>query len=282
MKLPAPLRLLGLHLPPIGYWDYERMDGTRRFQADPIAGNSWDRFSAGSYALVYSRTSTAFHDLEKRLGGDAFARAMKLYYERWHHRHPSTADLRQAIADGSGQPELVDGWFDQQVYANAPVDDRVVSVESTEEVPEPGMVEKEGKRVEKDQADVDREIAAAREAWKKGHPGAKEGDPGPYPFCSEVVVRRYEAHVPERLVVTFADGRRETLDVPVEERWHRYAFVGPARVTSAQLDPDGDVLLDLDKLDDGRTREPRGTASTRWALEASHAVQLLLSILVSQ
>jgi len=282
VKLPAPLRLLGLHLPPIGYWDYERMRGTRRFQADPIAGNSWDRFSAGSYALVYSRTSTAFHDLEKRLGGDAFARGMKLYYERWHHRHPSTADLRQAIADGSGQPELVDAWFDRQVYANAPVDDRVVSVESTEEVPEPGMVEEEGKRVEKDQADVDREVAAARDAWKKAHPHAREGDPGPYPFRSEVVVRRYEAHVPERLVVTFADGRRERLDVPAEERWHRYTFVGPARVTSAQLDPDGDVLLDLDKLDDGRTREPRGVASTRWALEASNAAQLLLSILVSQ
>jgi hypothetical protein len=284
VKLPAPLRLLGVHLPPIGYFDYERLRGTERFQADPIAGNAWNRFSAASYNLVYSRTATAFHDLEKRLGGDAFARAMRLYYKRWHHRHPSTADLREALAEGSGQPELVEAWFDEQVYANAPVDDRVVSVESKEQVPEAGTVVEGGKRVEKDEAEVDREIAATRDAWKKAHPGgdAKAGDPGPYPFRSEVVVRRYAAHVPERLVVTFADGRRETLDVPVGERWHRYTFVDPARVTSAQLDPDGDNLLDLDKLDDGRTREPRGTASTRWSLEISHAVQLLASILVSQ
>jgi len=36
-------------------------------------------------------------DLEKRLGGDALGRGMKLYYKRWHHRHPGTADLREAL-----------------------------------------------------------------------------------------------------------------------------------------------------------------------------------------
>jgi hypothetical protein len=282
VTLPAVPRMFGLHLPPISYWDYERLRGTLRFQADPIAGSAWNRFSAGSYGLVYSRTATAFHDLEKRLGGDEFARGMRLYYKRWHHRHPSTADLRQALAEGSGQEELVNGWFDEQVYANAPVDDRVVSVESTEVLPEPGIVEEGGKHVEKDESDVSREVEAAREAWKKAHPDAKDGDPGPFPFRSEVVVRRYAAHVPQRLVVTFADGHRETLEVPLEERWHRFTFVGKAKVVSAQLDPDGEVLLDLNKLDDGRTRESDGAASRRWALEASHAAQLFFSLLVSQ
>jgi hypothetical protein len=281
-KLPGILGLLGVHLPHLSFWDMQRLQGTKRFQADPIAGSSWNRFSQESYGLVYARTALVFHDLEKLLGGDAFARGMKLYYQRWHHRHPSTADLREALAEGTHQPGLIRAWFDEQVYDETPVDDRVVTVESKEVLPEPGVVFEGDKRVEKDEAAVDREISAARDAWKKAHPDAQESDPGPYPFRSEVVVRRFAAHVPQRVVVTFADGKSETLPVPFEERWHRFTFVRPTKVVSAQLDPDGDILLDLNKLDDGRTRKSDGAASARWALEVADAAQLAVSLLVSQ
>ena len=282
VHLPASLELLGVKLPTLDYWDYERLSGTARFQADPIAGDSWDRFSSASYGLVYSRTALVFHDLEKLLGGDALARGMKLYYKRWHHRHPSTADLRQALEDGTGRPELVHAWFDEQVYDHAPVDDRVVTVESREVVPQPGTVVEGDTRVEKTAEDVDKEIAKTRDAWKETHRDAKPGDPGPFPFESRVEVRRYAAHVPQRLVVTFEDGRKETIEVPAEERWHRYLFRRPSKVASAQLDPDGNILLDLNKLDDGRTREESPAASMRWSLEISNAVQLAASLLVSQ
>ena len=276
LPLPRPVELLGVSVPLVTYADFEHMNGTARFQADPIAGNSWDRFSSGSYGLVYSRTALVFDDLEKRLGGDALARGMKLYYKRWHHRHPSTADLRQALADGSGQADLVDDWFEHQVYRNEPIDDRVVSVEATEVVPQPGTSVVDGQRVEKDADEVAQEIAAAQKNWKASHAGEERG--GPYPFRSDVMVRRYAGHVPERLVVTFDDGTTETVLFPVEERWHRYLFVRPAKVVSAQMDPEREILLDLDKLDDGRTRESHPSASTRWALEASNLVELALSL----
>jgi hypothetical protein len=281
LHLPAPLELLGLQLPAFSYWDFERSRGTLRFQADPIAGNSWDRFSSESYGLVYARTTMVFHDLEKRLGGDAFARGMKLYYRRWHHRHPSTADLRQALEDGTGQPDVVHAWFDEQVYDRAPIDDRVVTVESHEVLPMPGTVGEGADRHEETADDVARQISKARDDWSGSHKDGKPGDPGPFPFESRVVMRRFAAHVPQRLVVTFEDGRTETLAVPAEERWHRYSFQRASRVISAQLDPDREYLLDLDKLDDGRTREREAAASTRWALELSSAVQLVGSLLVS-
>jgi hypothetical protein len=97
-----------------------------------------------------------------------------------------------------------------------------------------------------------------------------------------VVVRRYAAHVPQSLIVTFEDDSTETLAFPVEERWHRFVFERPEKVRSAQLDPDRAILLDLNKLDDGRTREPRAGASTRWALEAANVLELLLSLVVTQ
>jgi hypothetical protein len=280
LPMPAPVAMLGISVPPIEYSDFERTRGTERFQADPIAGNSWDRFSEGSYGLVYARTVMVFDDLEKRLGGDALARGMKLYYRRWHHRHPSTADLRAALVEASGQPEVVDDWFEREVYRNAPIDDRVVTVEANEIVPQPGTSLVDGKRVEKDADAIDAEVAEARKAWKASHPGENHG--GPYPFRSEVVVRRFAGHVPERLVVTFEDGSSETLPFPPEDRWHRYVFERPEKVRSAQLDPDREILLDLNKLDDGRTRQGRSSASTRWALEVANVVELGLSLLVTQ
>jgi hypothetical protein len=84
------------------------------------------------------------------------------------------------------------------------------------------------------------------------------------------------------LVVTFGDGSKERLQFPVEERWHRYIFEKPVRVESAQLDPEGKILLDLDKLDDGATRETHPKTALRWALEAANFVELALSLLVTQ
>ncbi len=161
----------------------------------------------------------------------------------------------------------MNAWFDEEVYANGPVDDRVVEVESKEVLPEPGIVDQGDKHVEKTPEDVEREIAAGK---------------GTFPWRSVVTVRSYATHVPQKVVVKFEDGHSETVDFPVAERWHRYTFVNASKVASAQIDPGGEVLLDLNKLDDGRTREGSGSASTRWALEVSHTAQLLLSLLVAQ
>ena len=279
LRIPAPglLGALGLRTPDLRYFDLER-SGTRRFQADPIAGNSWQRWSSGSYGLVYSRTALVFHDLEQRLGGDVLARAFAEYYRRWHFRHPSTADLEEVLAEQGG--ETVRQWFREQVYGRAPIDDRVVAIETRELVPEPGtFVEADGTRVELDARQASEKERTLRAAFRAAHPGAKAADPGPFPWRSTVEVRRYAAEVPQTVVLQFDGGETQTLQWPAEERWHRWVFEKPARVASVQLDPEGKVLLDLDKLDDARTRERSPTASARWTLEYKAWAELFLAML---
>ena len=278
---------LGVRTPPLRRFDLERLFGTQRFQADPIAGNSWDRWSSGSYGLVYARTALVFHDLGVRMDGpgagagtagpDGFiARAFREYFRRWHHRHPSTADLQKTLEDVAGdRAEVVRDWFDRQVYDRAPIDDRVEKLESTEVLPDRGLVD--GRHTERDEATRDSEADDARAAFRKAHPGDDEH--GPFPFRTVVQVRRYAFGVPQTLVVRFADGTSETAQWPAAERWHRYVFDKPVKAVSAQLDPEGGWLLDLDKLDDGRTREAAPLASRRWTLEASAWTQLLFSLL---
>jgi hypothetical protein len=273
------LSALGIRTPPISWWDFER-SGTKRFQADPIAGNSWNRYSSGSYGLVYSRTSMVFHDLEHRLKGGVLARGFADYYRRWHHRHPSTADLEEALAGAAGDDaKIVRSWFETQVYERAPVDDRIEKVESEPIEPLRGYLQTDGKRRERDEDEAKKMVSEQEKAFEKAHPGDEEH--GPFPFRTVVIARRYAAHVPQTLVVQFADGTSETVQWPAEESWHRFVWEKPVKATSAQLDPKRSVLLDLNKLDDGRTREASHLASARWTLEVSAWAQLLLSLVES-
>ncbi|HUJ25896.1 MAG TPA: M1 family metallopeptidase [Myxococcales bacterium] len=285
MLRDEPLRLglpglAGRLLPSIDLRTFDAMrTGTQRFQADPIAGSSWARWSTGSYGLVYARTALVFHDLEEMLGGEVLARGFREYYRRWHDRHPSTADFEQALADAAGdKAPLVRQWFVEQVYDRAPVDDRVEQVEAKEILPEAGLAPD---HVERKPAEVEREIRERREQFRKEHPGAKPSEPGPFPWRSTVDVRRYAAHVPEQVKIVFEDGSSQTMAFPVEDRWRHYVFERAVKVKSARLDPGRSVLLDLDKLDDGRTRERDGTASGRWTLEFKAWAELGLSLLES-
>jgi hypothetical protein len=270
---------LGFRPPPAHIWDFQWLGGSYtagRPLADAIAGNSWHRMTSGTYGAVYPRTALVMHDLEKQLGGDVVARGMKLYYARWHHRHPSAADLREALAEAAGeQADIVRSWFDQQVYASDVVDDEIDAVDSEEIRPEPGRVQKDGKMVERTKADVEKEIDDKRSAYKG------DDDKGPFPFRSVVRAQRHAAQVPQTVIVEFADGSQERIAWPVGERWHRWVFERPAKVVQARLDPTGSVLTDVDKLDDGRTREAHRLPAARWSLEGTTWVETLLSLVSS-
>lgn len=272
---------LGFELPPIHIWDFQWLGGSDlpgRPLADPIAGNSWHRMSSGTYGAIYAHTALVMHDLEKLLGDDAVARGMKLYYARWHHRHPSAADLREALVDAVPEHgETIRAWFDQQVYAADFVDDAIDQVESEEILPRPGRVEKDGKLVERTREQVDREIADTRAAFDRG---AGE-TAGPFPFRSVVRARRHAAQVPQTLIVEFTDGSQEKLVWPIGERWHRWVFERPVKVKQARLDPTGSVLLDVNKLDDGRTREAHRLPATRLAVETTTWVDVFLAVVSS-
>jgi len=281
LRLPALARLIGFRDFPLAAWDGERLAGTGRHQADPIAGNSWKRWSGGSYGLVYSRTALVFHDLEQVIGTELFEKAMKLYFQRWRFRHPGTADLREAFVDAGADRALVERWFEEQVFANGPVDDRVMKVAAREELPPLGLPDVDGRRQEATEKAREKAVSDAREAWKKEHGEPADGKPGPFPWRNEVSVRRYGVGVPQVVVVTFEDGSVEKLDWPAGERWGHWELVRPVKVRSAQIDAERKVFLDLNKLDDGRTREARRGPAARLALSMGGWIQFLLAVLGS-
>lgn len=258
----------------------ERMDAGLKHPYDPLGENAWDRYSSGSYGTVYSRTATAMHDLEERLGHDVTERAFREYYRRWHFRHPSAADLRATLIDVSGDARDVNEIFDQYVYGTAHIDDRVASIDSEEVLPPAGTTLSDGKRSDGDSAALDKRIDKQREDWKKAHPHAKPGT-GPFPWHSTVSVVRDGAPVPQILRVGFADGSHQQLKWNDDRRWARFEFTGPSKVVSAELDPQRHIYLDADKLNDSRSTKPNGAASRRWSADFAALVQAFYSLLVS-
>ncbi|WP_091876156.1 M1 family metallopeptidase [Massilia yuzhufengensis] len=276
---PAPkfLQAIGF-APAFEAFDTLRLASPRDRPADAPGQNAWNRLQGIS--PVYTRSATVMRDLEERIGRDAMERGFKEYYRRWKFRHPSIADFREALADGSGARAAVEDVFARQVYAVSRVDDRVSEVSSEEVLPLPGTRLESGKRVSETQDAVDQRIDTLRAQWRKAHPDAKKGT-GPFPFRTEVTVRREGASVPQLLVVRFADGSSETVAWNADEKWRRFSWVKPARAVSAELDPRRSHYLDVNKLDDSRNMAPNRSASTRWGSDAAAFFQLILSLIAT-
>ena len=268
---------IGTRLTP---FQMERLGASLGDPADPLGDSSWSRLSSGSYNTVYSRTATAMRQIEALVGTPAMERAMKLYYARWKFRHPSTADLQAALAEGTGRPDIVNATFDAFIYATAKVDDRVASVRSEEVLPLPGYRMHKGKQVLVGSKALDKAIENRREAWKKQHPNAKAWESA-FPWRSTVVVRRDGVAVPQTLRLTFADGSRRDMAVTAGGSWQRFSVVGPAKLVSAQLDPDDRIRLDANELNDSRTLEPNGNAARRWFRDFTMLLQSLFALLAT-
>ena len=261
-------------------FDLERLGASLTDPADPLGDNSWSRLSSGSYGTVYSRTATVMHQIEDMVGTPAMERAMKLYYERWKFRHPSLADLREALAEGTGKRDIVEANFNAFVYGTGIADDRVSSIKNEEILPLPGYHMENGKHVLLGSKQLDKTIADQRKAWKKKHPKAKDWE-GPFPYESIVVVRRAATTVPQTLRVNFADGSHKDMAVTSTGSWQRFKFIGPAKVVSAQLDPDNVVHMDQSEVNDSRTVEPDKRASRRWFGDVTTLLQSLFALLAS-
>ncbi|MCC8362239.1 M1 family metallopeptidase [Lysobacter sp. A6] len=279
-------RLIGFDIG-LGEFEQQRLGAMLSKPADPLGNTSWDRMSSGSYGTVYSRTATMMHDIEQQVGKDALERAFKLYYARWKFRHPSSADFREALAEGTGQRALIEKTFAEQVYGTRKVDDSIAEFSSDEILPQPGIVEYKGKPVEITQEQIDKAVDGVREKWKKAHPKAKENEGaasmGAFPYATRIVVRRDGAVVANTVLVRFEDGTSRTLRMSDtgDKRWARWRLVTRSKAVSVELDPERRVFLDRDKIDDSRTLEADGSASRRWSADLAALFQSFLALLVS-
>lgn len=225
---------------------------------DPIATAAYAFSDFDSYAeITYEKTSRALRTLENLAGRDRFAAAMKRYAETWAFKHPTGDDLMTSLADSLGE-DLA--WFFRPAFHQPGGVDYVLRTAACRPQHPPRGVFGEGQ--------------ARRTVGVADSP-----DTGSW-ACELVIVNRGNVPVPVDVEVVFEDGSHERVhwDARDGSRWHRFELMRSSPIAEVAIDPDGEVLLAEDLLDDRRRLSPDKHAAWRASARLTFWTQSLMQV----
>jgi Peptidase family M1 domain len=191
---------------------------------DPIVREAWKFANFASYgSVVYGKTATVLTTLEAVLGQDTLRQALRAYFLRYRFTHPTGTDFLHTLEEVSGRKDL-EPYFAQAIFGTEVLDYSIDSLSS-----------------------------GPSEWWK--------GDSAGEPYRTSVVVRRKGTFVfPVKFEVGFADGSKESATWDGKDRWARFSWDKPVRAVYAQVDPDRNVLLDVNSFNNSYTLRAHSTA----------------------
>jgi hypothetical protein len=253
----SELDYLGFHM---SYDEQNQLFYRQDQRIDPMETKAFDYESNGVYgAISYGKTTLALRTMENYLGKETFERAMRHYYEKAKFTHPRGEDFVRLFDEGAGQ-DL--SWYWKPVlWGTDTVDYEILSIHKRRKPPVIGLVDENGKRVEKEEPKAEDKNA---------------------PWISEVVVHRVgELVMPVDVKIVFEDGseKRETWDggKPGEPRWKRYTYETAKPVAWAEVDPDGKLLLDTNRSNNGKRVEPDAAPRRRFTSWFENTLSILFS-----
>jgi hypothetical protein len=240
---------------PLHLSDGMRLDMRRTGGLD-IVDQPADAYSPllGTYGgVVYRRTAALMLTLRNLAGHDQFDEALRTYAERWRFRHPTGADLEDALVETLGR--------------------RVLLAQAHPELPDSGPVHLDVRDVLEQGLRTAREVDfAVREVtnrslpgdagWHRDETGELVGGAAPQrvPLAElpddriegiVVVQRTGDFRIPVEVEIEFADGTRTRLIWDGRARHTTLRFAG-RRVVWAGIDPDRKLLLETERLHNNR------------------------------
>lgn len=193
--------------------------------------------------ITYSKTALWLTTLENLIGWEKFQRGMSLFFQRGRFRHPEPADFFAAMNEGAGE-DLT--WYFDQVYRSSANFDFAVDMVSSKELKMEG-----------------RTIPAIRDDEARSAPS----EAAEKMYETSVVVRRLgDGMLPVEVLLKFENGEevREVWDGKAQ--WKLFSFTKPSRLAFAAVDPDHNILLDVNYANNSRRLNPTpGFPATKWA-----------------
>jgi hypothetical protein len=234
--------------------DLDRLQlGDGRF-SDSIVQPAWTFRSSSSYGLnSYSRPAVTLRHLENLMGEEAFARAMRRFFQTWRFRHPSTEDFKEIMLD---EADTDITWFlEQAFHTDRSLDYRIRTARTRRDKGPKGWFWDDDAQktllgvADRHESDPDEEINADDDE-------SDESDDEEELYRSEVVVeRRGEFVHPVTVELVFEDDETLRYEWDGRSRWKKYVEVRPAKLVSAEVDPDHLLTLDVDQLNNSRRLE---------------------------
>jgi len=258
----AIVELFGLRLEPM---EENRLQLGAGHYTDAIVQSSWSYRSGDSYGLnSYARPAVTLRHLEHLLGEQTFNRAMRRFFQTWRFRHPSTADFEQIMREEAGSDI---SWFlHQALHTSRALDYRIGSATSIRHKQDEGWSwEEDGTKTLRDN-DED-----------SGNDNPEDNDEL---YRSEVVVERWGDFVhPVTVELVYEDGEKIRHHWDGQDRWVRYREIRPAKLVSAEVDPDHLLILDVDRLNNSRRLEPNRLPAAKMAGHLVFWLQNLFELL---
>jgi Peptidase family M1 domain len=200
---------------------------------DPLTHFAYQFMDMASYGgVTYGKTATMLRTLEGIIGEPTVARALRVYFERYRFTHPTGKDFLNTIDEVAGQD--LSWYFDQAVSGTSVLDDEIL------------------------------DINADRVDWYRTPlPHAR---PGRTLYRNTVLVHRKGGFIlPVDVLIRFDDGKTIAERWDGRERWIRYQFIDHAKISSAEVDPEHRVPLDIDQFNNSRTRRVHPAAVAKLA-----------------
>ena len=227
----------------MGEFGYQRMLFLMLRNADPLVRRGWEFVNNGSYGgITYGKTATVMKTLESIIGEQKLLEAMHVYFMRYRFTHPSREDFLRTVEEVSGKN--LRWYFDQAVYGTQALDYEVIRLSS-----EPLNEETGESGLYRDQV---------------------------------VVSRKGDFIFPVTVEIKFANGEKLREHWDGRDRWVRFMHDKSARVESAEIDPDHQVFLDANFLNNSQTVKADTTASKKisnyWLFVSQWIGQMLASL----
>ncbi len=232
----------------------------REGKLDVMARRGWEYRTSRSYGLnSYGKPGLSLLTLERLLGDETMVRVLRTYARRFRFGHPTSDDFIAVVNEVTGRDWR---WFFDQTWFSSDLCDYAVSAKSAPARKAQGFVE--GK---------DGQPALAPS------PPKQAADEGPYE--SEVTIeRKGEVKLPVELLVEFADGQRLRESWDGQDRWKRFVYRRPVRMTRAVVDPERRIAMDVVPANNAWIEEKgmARRAAAKWAARWMFWLQNLLEL----
>jgi aminopeptidase N len=230
----------------LGERDLQRLGYLGSPDMDPLSRFSYQTVSASTYAdITYGKTATMLVSLEKVVGEQTLRNALHTYFMRYRFTHPTQEDFMRTVNEVAAQD--LSWYWNQAVYGTQVLDYEVERADSTPM------------------------------KWFDANLKEKKGETE---YETQVILHRKGDFVfPVDAVVKFDNGEtlRERWDG--KNRWVRYVYRKKAQIQSVQIDPEYQVTMDRDYLNNSKATESNHAAihkvATYWLFITQFLAQML-------
>jgi len=225
----------------------QRMSYLGVAETDPLSRPSYQDMSMGAYGgVTYGKTATMLVTLENVVGEQVLRKALHTYFMKYRFTHPTQEDFLRTVNEVAG--EDLNWYWQQAVYGTQVLDYKVLKAEST--------------RV--DWAD-------------KNAPDEKKGETL---YETNILLQRVGDFIlPVTAEIKFDNGETIRERWVGVERWKRFVYLKKAKVLSVEIDPDHQITMDRNYLNNSISTESHLGAvakiSAHWMFLTQFFAQML-------